>query len=210
MAERKLMAQSELCRTLAVPVFDSAAWIVALTIACLLRDDFALSGLLTIGLLSVVSQPGVGAVSHLYRSRYWLGTIDEASASAANTAAAGLVVFATNAAAAPPWVAHAVPLEGALLALAIMGAARLGYRRTCEHRLRPQNCAAEAVLVFGAGSAGQQLSGRRWRTGRVATSRWRCSTTAPASAVVGWGASECAAAGATSPRWRGRRARSSW
>jgi len=116
-----------------------------------------LPGLLRISVVAIGVQLAVGIWFHIYRGRYWIGSIDEALNLARVTGLVGVLVFALDSLVAHPWVPRSVPLTATLIALSIAGAARLIVRLYQEHQARPTSIAAQRVIIFGAGAAGQQL-----------------------------------------------------
>ncbi|MGH3719185.1 MAG: SDR family NAD(P)-dependent oxidoreductase [Pseudonocardiaceae bacterium] len=138
------------------------AWVVGLLISLWFRTEFDaiqvdLPGLLRISVVAIVMQLIVGIGFHIYRGRYWIGSIDEALNLTRVTAIVGILVFALDLLITHPWVPRSVPPTATLIMLSIAGAARLAVRRYHEHRARPTGTSAQRVIIFGAGSAGQQL-----------------------------------------------------
>ncbi|MGH3770013.1 MAG: polysaccharide biosynthesis protein [Pseudonocardiaceae bacterium] len=138
------------------------AWVVGLLISFWFRAEFDatqidLPGLLRISVVAIAMQLIVGIGFHIYRGRYWIGSIDEALNLTRVTAIVGILVFALDLLITHPWVPRSVPPTATLIALSIAGAARLAVRRYREHRARPTGASARRVIIFGAGAAGQQL-----------------------------------------------------
>ncbi len=156
------MELSRACRRLIIFGWDGLAWVLGLLTGCWFRVGFNataidLPGLLRISAVAIVAQLIIGVGFHLYRGRYWVGSLDEALNLARVTVAVGVLVSALDLLAAQPWVPRSVPPTATLVALSIAAGARLAVRRYREHRARPAGPSAQRVIIFGAGAAGQQL-----------------------------------------------------
>ncbi len=142
--------------------WDGMAWVLGLVTSCWLRYEFDVTqidvpNLLTFSAVAVVAQVVVGLALHLYRGRYWVGSIDEALSLTGVTALVGVLLFGLNLMATQAWVPRSVPLMATLVALAVTVLARVSFRRYRDHRSRPNRSSAQRVIVFGAGDAGLQL-----------------------------------------------------
>ncbi len=156
------MGLIRLWRNLIIPGWDSMAWALGLLASFWLRTEFNttqidLPGLLRISAVAIAMQLTAGMGFHIYRGRYWVGSIDEALNLTRVTVLVGTMVFTLDLLIAKPWVPRSVPLTATLIALSIAGTARLVVRRYREHRARPAGTSAQRVIIFGAGDAGQQL-----------------------------------------------------
>lgn len=143
---------------------DAAAWAVALTFAVLVRVAFDVTRVDAAGLLATVlalaaAQAVAGVGSGLYLGRRRFGSFEEVAVLARTVAAVAAVLVAGTL--LWPGV-RPVPLSAALagpvMALALMGGARYGWRLLIERRLRPDEHDRRSALVFGAGEAGEQLA----------------------------------------------------
>jgi FlaA1/EpsC-like NDP-sugar epimerase len=149
-------------RRLAMPAWDSAAWVVGLTAATWFRydGDTALidsGGLVRVLLVALVAHWVIAVALQLYRRRYWTGSMDDAIAVAVTMAMVGIIVFAVVLPPSLPPLARSIPLTGALVALMLSVGARVAIRRWQEHRTRPDGRSAHRVIVLGAGIEGRQL-----------------------------------------------------
>lgn len=145
-----------------IPGWDCVAWALGLLLSFWFRTEFDaaqidLPGLLWICAAAVVIQLIAGIGFHVYRGRYWIGSVDEALNLARVTVLVGSLLFVLDCALPQPWVPRSVPLTATLIALAIAGAGRLVIRRREERRARPTGNSTQRVIIFGAGAAGKQL-----------------------------------------------------
>ena len=148
-------------RTLALAACDGFAWVLALTAGAWLRysgdvSRMAPAQVIEIIALAVVLQTGFGMLSHRYRGRHLVGSIDDAIHVAGVTAATGFALFVMGLAAVIA-VPRSVPIIATLVALPLLLGPRIALRLTREHRDRPDAGSAEQVIVFGAGRGGQQI-----------------------------------------------------
>jgi FlaA1/EpsC-like NDP-sugar epimerase len=150
------------------PVIDTLAWVVALTLATLLRWDFKLTSVDGVGLVLIIPLAGLaqlvaGVSSGLYVGRWRFGSFDEVASVARATAITTALLFALDL-----WVAprRMVPLgaviAGGSIALVLMTGVRYAWRLAHEQRNRPGPEAAR-MLVFGAGEGGSQIITRLLR-----------------------------------------------
>ncbi|MGQ0719470.1 MAG: SDR family NAD(P)-dependent oxidoreductase [Pseudonocardiales bacterium] len=148
-------------RALILAACDGLAWVLALTAASWLRysgdvSRMAPGQVIEIIALAVVLHTGFGMLSHWYRGRHLVGSIDDAIHIAGVTAATGLVLFViglTAVIAAP----RSVPIIAMLVALPLLLGPRIALRLSRDYRDRPDAGSAEQVIVFGAGRGGQQI-----------------------------------------------------
>ncbi|MBM6401103.1 polysaccharide biosynthesis protein [Phycicoccus sonneratiae] len=140
---------------------DAACWAAALTLAAILRLDFALPveyarGLVLGALLVAVLQTGIGWLWGPYAVSHELGSFEEAGELARATVGTGAVlavlVAATDAIALP----RSVPVTGTVLALSAMFAGRFVVRARSTRRTRA-SAGARRAIVFGAGAGGRVL-----------------------------------------------------
>jgi FlaA1/EpsC-like NDP-sugar epimerase len=117
-------------------------------------DLLALGRLLT---LALIAQWTIGSAAKMYRGRYRVGSLDEATNLARVVSAAGLGVLGVDRVLTGPSVPLSVFLTAALLALLIGLAVRLAIRRNYERAARPDRASAHRVLIFGAGEDGERL-----------------------------------------------------
>ncbi len=154
--------QPLLRRSVLLAVFDGCAWMVALVIAALLRLDGELSRLgstrlLVVCTLAVIIHTALRALSHRWRGRQLVGSIDDAVHVAAVTAGTGLLLFVAG---LTPFLLDAPrtwPIMATLVALPLSLGPRVTLRLSRELRERPDAGSAHRVLVFGAGRRGQQV-----------------------------------------------------
>ncbi|MGH3764950.1 MAG: polysaccharide biosynthesis protein [Pseudonocardiaceae bacterium] len=149
-------------KKLIIPGWDSMAWTLGLLLSAWFRTEFDVTqvdllGLFRISAVAIAMQLIAGLGFHIYRGRYWVGSIDEALNLASVTVFVGILVFALDLLVPHPWVPRSVPLTATLITLSIAGVARLVVRRYREHLARPTGSSTQRVIIFGAGAAGQQL-----------------------------------------------------
>jgi FlaA1/EpsC-like NDP-sugar epimerase len=113
---------------------------------------------LSVAALAVGLQALIGHTQYLYRGRHGLGTFDEAGAVSATVLGTGALLLGFDLALADRLVPASAPLVGGTLALVLMLGRRYYSRRNHERRLRPNRRVAAPVLLFGAGSAGHDLT----------------------------------------------------
>ncbi len=149
-------------RRLVLVLWDSGAWTVALFLATFLRYELDATQINPVGLaivtaVAIVTQLGVGAAMRLYQGRYWIGSVDDAINVTITMAIVGIVVFGVDLLSPIPFIPRSVPLTATLTALVLAWGIRLVVRRYRERSSRPDNGSAQRVIIFGAGSDGQQL-----------------------------------------------------
>jgi FlaA1/EpsC-like NDP-sugar epimerase len=142
---------------------DSVAWVVGIIVAVWTRYEFdltkaALTGAVTMALLAVGLQAVIGHTQYLYRGRHGFGTFDEIGAVSATVAGTAALLLALDLALAERLVPASSPLVGGTLALVLMFSRRYLSRLNRERRLRPDRQIASPVLLFGAGTAGHDLT----------------------------------------------------
>lgn len=148
-------------RRLALVGWDVSAWAIALYIAAILRfenvSEAGFPGVAEANAIALVTQVLVGTmVSHGYQGRYCIGTVEDAISVSRAVLLVGLIVFSANLMIQPA-SPRSVPLIAIPLALLLHVGARLAVRRRREHKSRPDYGCARRVIVFGAGTDGQQL-----------------------------------------------------
>ncbi|MGH3982935.1 MAG: polysaccharide biosynthesis protein, partial [Pseudonocardiaceae bacterium] len=148
-------------KALTLVVFDGFAWVLALTAGSWLRYSGDLSRMapeqpIEIIALAVVLQTGFGMLSHRYRGRHLVGSIDDAIHVSGVTAATGFVLFVIGLTTVIG-VPRSLPIIATLVALPLLLGPRIALRLTREHRDRPDAGSAKQVIVFGAGRGGQQI-----------------------------------------------------
>ena len=141
---------------------DSAAWALALTTMTWFR--FALEStrsdsghLLLFVVLVLFTNCAVGSVAHLYGGRYCVGSLDEAIVLARVVVVVGVFSLLADLALPAPLVPRSVPPTAAFLALFVSWSARCAIRLRRERTVRPDDSHSQRVVIFGAGSSGQQL-----------------------------------------------------
>jgi FlaA1/EpsC-like NDP-sugar epimerase len=143
--------------------FDASAWIVAITVASVLRVDFDLGELHGIGQALIVPivvacHLVVAASVGLYAGRWRAGSFDELSGLTRTTAGAtALLVIADAFSGDPRFVPLTATIGGGVLALVLMAGWRAVARLAAERALRPRGDRVARVLVFGAGEGGAQV-----------------------------------------------------
>jgi FlaA1/EpsC-like NDP-sugar epimerase len=141
---------------------DAAAWALGLLAAVWTRYEGGLSParIMAVALVAAVAATLHGTVGHslyLYRGRYAFGSLDEVRAVALTVSVVAGSLTAADLAFTHRPVPASSPLVGGTLALVLMFAARLARRVQRERRLRPDAERTSSVLLFGAGSAAEQL-----------------------------------------------------
>ena len=141
---------------------DGAAWAAGFGLTTWVRYAFeatriSVSGLLIVIVVAVVVQWLVGTVAHTYRGRFPLGSVDEVINLALVMFVVGLVVLGVDLLPGTPLVPRSVPLSAALVALVLAAGMRLAVRRVRERAERPDESAAQRVIILGASTSGQQL-----------------------------------------------------
>jgi FlaA1/EpsC-like NDP-sugar epimerase len=147
---------------------DALAWAMAIPLATFLRYElslppFWLRGVVLMVLAAAAAQAALGVRHGLYTGRWRTGSFDEMSG-------LGLVVGSTTVCIVAVDVLgpRLVPLSAALgagaFALLIQSSFRYAMRWVHERRLRPSADHATRVVVFGAGSAGNELVQAMLRT----------------------------------------------
>jgi FlaA1/EpsC-like NDP-sugar epimerase len=141
---------------------DAAAWALGLLAAAWTRYEGSLSparlaAVLVVAAVAVMLHGMVGHSLYLYRGRYAFGSLDEVRAVALTVAAVASALTVADLALAERPVPASTPLVGGTLALVLMFAARWARRVQRDRRLRPDAQRTASVLLFGAGSAAEQL-----------------------------------------------------
>jgi FlaA1/EpsC-like NDP-sugar epimerase len=142
---------------------DALAWVVAITVASLLRVDLVLADLEWPGQLIVV--PVVvafhtvsGCLLGLYAHRWRDGSFDEVAALARAAAITTVLVAVVDVLASNPRMVPLGAVFGAgALALVLTGGVRYLTRLRAERSVRPAGDDVQRALVFGAGEGASQL-----------------------------------------------------
>jgi FlaA1/EpsC-like NDP-sugar epimerase len=148
-------------RLVILPAMDASVWAVMLVVATLLRYQLRTEHSLTDGLLAAVAiaigaQVSIGFATVFYRARWKVASFEEMAVLAFIVAATTEVVLVANLLV----LHHAVPTSSVIGAGAFAFIACAGYRgawrlwREFKVHAAPM---AERVIVFGAGSGGQQV-----------------------------------------------------
>ena len=141
---------------------DAGSWCVGLATAVLARFEFdtltlPYRGLAVIALFAVLLHGAIGHAQFLYRGRYTFGSFHEVKAVSATVAlTAGTLVLIDLVLPHQP-VPISAPVVGGAFALVLLLGVRYLRRLHRERTLRPDVSTAAPVLLFGAGSAAEQL-----------------------------------------------------
>ena len=149
-------------RRIALMAFDACCWVFALFAATVLRYELDLHQIepWKVALISVFAVVGVlviGTVLQVYRGRHCIGTVGDAISVSAATALLGAGLFVPNLLTTTPLVPRTVPLIATLIALVLAVGVRLLVRLSRERSSRPNRYTSQRVMIFGAGTDGQQL-----------------------------------------------------
>lgn len=150
-------------RVVVQAVVDAVAWIVAISLATLLRFDFQISYINLLGVavmlpLAVEAQFLSGYAFGLYRGRWRFGSFDEVEALVKAVILTTVLVAIFDFALVRD---RTIPLSAAVaagpIALVLMAGARYAWRLALERRRRPTGADGTRMLVFGAGEGGVQV-----------------------------------------------------
>jgi FlaA1/EpsC-like NDP-sugar epimerase len=149
-------------------LIDALAWAGALTTVVCARYEFdvpapGFTGLVAAIGMAVALHTAIGHHLFLYRGRYGFGTFDEVRGVFATVALTIAVLAVVDLALPERLVPVSAPVLGGPFALVLMMAMRLVRRMQRQRRLRPDVTRAAPVLLFGAGSAAEQLLGSMLR-----------------------------------------------
>ena len=149
-------------RRITLVAFDACCWVFALFAATVLRYEVELHQVepRQVALLSVFAVAGVpvvGTVMQVYRGRHCIGTVGDAISVSAATALLGVGLFVPNILIDTPLVPRTVPLVATLIALVLAVGIRLLVRLSRERSSRPDRHMSRRVIIYGAGTDGQQL-----------------------------------------------------
>ena len=140
--------------------WDIGAWVIALYAAAGLRyenlDDIDFAALAGAAAIALVAQALVDTVVAGCQGRHCIGTVDDAISVGRTALLVAMVVFTANLLLGTG-LPRSVPLIAAPLALLLQVGVRLAVRLTRERGCRPDHDSARRVIVFGAGTDGQQL-----------------------------------------------------
>ena len=150
-------------RRIALVAFDACCWVFALFAATLLWYELDLhqiepGNVALIAGFAVVGVLVVGTVLQVYRGRHRIGTVRDAVRVSATTAVLGAGLFVPNLLRDTPLVPRTVPLVATLIALVLTVGARLLVRLRRERSSRPDRHTFRRVIIYGAGTDGQQLA----------------------------------------------------
>jgi FlaA1/EpsC-like NDP-sugar epimerase len=164
MLRRQALVQRLVRRRTAVQVaIDAAAWLLALTLATVLRFDFRLDLINFVGLavmvpVAIEAQFVAGYAFGLYRGRWRFGSFDEVEALVKAVVLTTALIFVLNYYLVQE---RSIPLSSAVaagpIALVLMAGARYAWRLRLELRRRPTGADGTRLLVFGAGEGGAQV-----------------------------------------------------
>jgi FlaA1/EpsC-like NDP-sugar epimerase len=148
-------------RLVILPALDASIWAVMLLVATFLRYELNTHSSFTGGLfgavaIAVAAQVSIGFATVFYRARWKAASFEEMAVLAFIVAATTEVVLIANFSI----LHHAVPTGAILAAGAFAFIASAGYRGAWRlwHEFRFHAAPrAERVIVFGAGSGGQQV-----------------------------------------------------
>jgi FlaA1/EpsC-like NDP-sugar epimerase len=155
---------------------DSAAWLVAIYIACGWRLDtwqgefghyapavgspIPLVGALAVAAVTTAVTAICGLKFMLHRGRAAIGSFEELRVLAEVVVIAGVAAFLVNLVMPTLWVPRTVPLIAACLALVLAAAPRGIYRAIREHldaHSQGDRAVTKPVVIVGAGNAGMKL-----------------------------------------------------
>jgi FlaA1/EpsC-like NDP-sugar epimerase len=145
----------------ALPSWDSAAWVGGFLVAAWARYGPAVSGhapeLVATGLLAAVLHLAGTSALRARLGRDPVGSLSEARILACTSAVTAAILLAIVISLGDRPIPASTPPLGGALALLVMLSARAGYRYRRDRSLRPDAQSATPVLLFGLGSAGQNL-----------------------------------------------------
>ena len=147
---------------------DALAWAVAIPFAALLRYDMDAARLSPLGVALMVvaaaaAQAVLGVRHGLYTGRWRTGSFDEMSGLSLVVGSTTLCVVVVDVL-GPRLIPLSAAIGSGAFALLIASAIRYAVRWTRERGLRPSADHASRVVVFGAGSAGNELVQAMLRT----------------------------------------------
>ena len=151
--------------------FDSAAWLIGLWLATLLRYELDvtavdLSDVVVVAVVAMCVQVFVGRLMGLYVHRWRYGTFEEI---AATVRVAAVVAVAIGVADVLPPGDNILPLSATImsgfLALSIMCAGRLVWRLQLDSWRRSPDGDRTSIIVVGAGDGGLQIVSAMLRSG---------------------------------------------
>lgn len=142
-------------------VADAVLWLLALSVATVVRHDFALDRVNVTGVLAFVPiamglQVAIGFASGLYRGRARFGSFDEVMTLASTVTITTLALFIGALMLGSRPVPLGAVAGGGAVAMLSMGALRFVWRSAMEFRRRPSGDDLRRIIVFGAGEAGVQ------------------------------------------------------
>jgi hypothetical protein len=149
-------------RRIALMAFDSCCWVFALFAATVLRYELDLHqveprNVALIAVCAVVGVLVIGTALQVHQGRHCIGTVGDAISVSAATALLGAGLFVANLLTATPLVPRTVPVIATLIALVLAVGVRLSVRLCRERSSRPDRHTSQRVIIFGAGTEGQQL-----------------------------------------------------
>ena len=143
------------------PVLDSAAWVLAILAASLLRFKLA-SGAFSQELLlaiaiAIVLQLAIGFIL-LYQRRWRLGSFEEIVALTSTIAGVTLALLVVSVVGLRHYVPVGVVIAGGAFTLVLTGGGRCAWRLAREYQQLSSMRQGEEVIVFGMGEVGQQIT----------------------------------------------------
>ncbi|MDP9821840.1 polysaccharide biosynthesis protein [Nocardioides massiliensis] len=142
---------------------DSAALVAAYFVFASLRYGDSASApvwqdVAMVAAIAVALQAVIGILTHVYRHRHLVASLEEIVDLAATTMFAGLATGLINAFVVPDMIARAVPVAATPAALLVMVGSRVAWRHFWDRtELRGPSRDARPTIIYGAGSGGRQL-----------------------------------------------------
>ncbi len=154
-----LLSQS---RGLVLGSIDVVAWAIGLSFMAMLLASFEGSFVDVSNLVLTVAAAGLmqvagGLLSKLYLGRWVIASVQELTDLSASWLGAAVAATAVGLSVEPEVMSASAFVGGNLLALFLMVAPRLVWRRRLDNFLAPMSPTARHVIVFGAGEGGEQI-----------------------------------------------------
>ena len=150
------------CRPVLLPTVDALTWAVLLYVVSLVRFDLQtpqirLDHFAVMVVIAAVFQFALGYGTVLYRTKWKVGSFEEARALAWTVVGTTAVLLVYDIA----FRRHTVPLSAVVVSGAgvfiLAGGYRAAWRMVWEHRTRPAT--AQPAVIYGAGIGGRQVVG---------------------------------------------------